>query len=45
MPEFILEMIRTDINLELLPEDERKLRQTYIDDAEKLKALYTELCS
>jgi hypothetical protein len=38
-------MIRTDVNLEQLPEDERKMRQAYISDAEKMKALYSGLCS
>jgi hypothetical protein len=44
-PEFILEMLRTDIDLERLPEDERKMRQGYLSDAEEMKALYEKLCS
>jgi hypothetical protein len=44
LPEFILEMLRTDVDLDRLPMDERVMRQAYLDDAEELKALYQKLC-
>jgi hypothetical protein len=41
--EFIEEMLRTDVDLGALPADERKLRMSYLSQAEEMKALHAEL--